>query len=562
MTPRRPTKRAKTSLAAGDGLTVTIKPFGPTPEKMQSLAQTLPAHRAVQQELAGTRHRLLRIDLLDPPEETKSANPKPPDRFQATFVDYTNSRTLFATGSLSETRSLKVTDSALQPRPSEEEFQEAVSLVMRDAELGPAVRGAGLRPYRPMPPLLGEELGDGRVERTVAVGLLPRDGSRAPEGALALEGARAHEIVGVNMVKRKLVRFEPSARGRAPLMSAAHNPICGLPDAAQITASGVAGSAWVTVKQGTTTLWKFLVVRPAASSGTNGSGVELRGVDYRGKRLLYRAHVPILNVKYDGDACGPYRDWQNQEGRFSATGTDVVPGFRLCPTPATTILESGSDVGNFLGVAIFVKDQEVVLVSELEAGWYRYISRWRLHADGTIGARFGFSAVESSCVCTVHHHHVYWRLDFDVGTAGDNLIQEFNDPPVSGASKWHNLNYEIRRARNPGRQRRWRVRNKSTGDVYDIVPGAHDGVATAMPDWPFPRGDAWFLRYRGSEIDDGVFAVGPPYEAGLDAWVNGEPLNGKDVVVWYGAHFSHDVNHEEPGEFGHVVGPDLKLVKW
>jgi hypothetical protein len=34
------------------------------------------------------------------------------------------------------------------------------------------------------------------------------------------------------------------------------------------------------------------------------------------------------------------------------------------------------------------------------------------------------------------------------------------------------------------------------------------------------------------------------------------------VVVWYGAHFSHDIAHEEPGEFGHVVGPDLRRVKW
>ena len=44
--------------------------------------------------------------------------------------------------------------------------------------------------------------------------------------------------------------------------------------------------------------------------------------------------------------------------------------------------------------------------------------------------------------------------------------------------------------------------------------------------------------------------------------MNGESLNGTDVVVWYGAHFSHDIAHEKPGEFGHIVGPDLKLVKW
>ena len=56
-----------------------------------------------------------------------------------------------------------------------------------------------------------------------------------------------------------------------------------------------------------------------------------------GKRVLRRANVPILNVRYDGDACGPYRDWQYEEGMIQATGADVAPGFRLCPTPATTI---------------------------------------------------------------------------------------------------------------------------------------------------------------------------------------------------------------------------------
>jgi hypothetical protein len=86
-------------------------------------------------------------------------------------------------------------------------------------------------------------------------------------------------------------------------------------------------------------------------------------------------------------------------------------------------------------------------------------------------------------------------------------------------------------------------------------------VATQGSDWPFGRGDVWILLYRGSEIDDGVAAIGPPYEAGLDAWLNGEPINGADVVIWYGAHFTHDIGHEEPGEFGHLVGPDLKPVR-
>ena len=136
------------------------------------------------------------------------------------------------------------------------------------------------------------------------------------------------------MSRRAIVRFD----NNAPPTAQAHNPVCGLPYANQGTASNVAGQVWITVKQGGTTLWKFLAVRPAASSGTNGSGVELRFVDYRGKRVLFRAYVPILNVKYNSDACGPYRDWQNEEGMIQANGTDVAPGFRLCPTPAQTIL--------------------------------------------------------------------------------------------------------------------------------------------------------------------------------------------------------------------------------
>jgi hypothetical protein len=428
-----------------------------------------------------------------------------------------------------------------------------VRLLARDPELGASLRAEKLVPYPPMPPLVEAEGDTARPERTVAVGLLP-----------AGKAAR-HEIVGVNLVRRAVVRFADNA----PAMAAAHNPICGDPFAQQPTTGRqyVPGQALVTVRQGAVVLWKFLVLRPAATKGpgrsTNGTGVELRFVDYRGKRLLYRAHVPILNVKYDPGGCGPYRDWQNEESRIQAQGADVAPGFRLCPQPATTILDTGSDAGNFLGVGIYVKGQEVVLVSEMEAGWYRYISEWRLHADGTIRPRFGFTAVANSCVCNVHHHHAYWRFDFDLRTAGANVVKEFNDPPLPGLgkAKWHTHLYEVQRPRAPGRKRRWRVENSATGEAYDIHPGDDDGVATASPDWPFPRGDVWLLRYHPGEIDDGAAAIGPPYAANLAAWVNGEIIEKQDVVVWYAAHFTHDVN-EPAGHHGHIVGPTLKPVRW
>ena len=535
-------------------LDVKFTPRGPDQTTIETFSRRVIEHASVQALLKRTRNRLLSFDLIEPEGETKSSRIQPaPNRFRATFYDYTNNRTVVAEGSLDNLRSLEVSDYGTQPLPTSEEFDEAVGLLRKHPELGRAIRDKRLQPYPPMPPLIATELPDGRTERTVAVGLLPI--GQEPSDPRAAR----HEIVGVNMIRQSVSRFDD----RAPANSAAHNPICGQPNAGQPTAAkGTAGQVWVTVSQGGTVLWKFLAVRPAASSGTNGSGIELRYLDYRGKRVLYRAHVPILNVKYDNNACGPYRDWQYQEGMIQANGANVGSGFRLCPAPAQTILDTGSDVGNFLGVAIYVQGLEVVLVSEMQAGWYRYISEWRLHADGTIRPRFGFSAVQSSCVCNRHHHHAYWRLDFDIRTPGNNVAKEFNDPPLFPPSNWHTKYYEIQRSRNPASKRKWRVENSVTGEGYEIIPGPDDGRATAEPDWPFPRGDVWFLRYHGSEIDDGVVAIGPPYEAGIDGFVNGESIVNQDIVVWYGAHFTHDIAAEPPGTFGEIVGPILKPVNW
>ena len=180
----------------------------------------------------------------------------------------------------------------------------------------------------------------------------------------------------------------------------------------------------------------------------------------------------------------------------------------------------------------------------MEAGWYRYISEWRLHVNGTIKPRFGFDAVNNSCVCNTHHHHVYWRLNFDVGNSKKNMVEEYNNPPLSGGqSNWHIIKYETRRLKNPSSNRKWRIKNQQTGKGYMISPGSNDGIADS-----FGRGDIWFLRNRPNQFDDGVEAIGPPYEALIDNFVNHELIKNKDVVVWYGAHFTHTTKHDDDVE--------------
>lgn len=519
-------------------LTVEFEEFGPDQRVLDEAVQTISRQMALREWARDADTRLLAVDLL--PDSRKVARPRPSSRIRATYFDYTNNRSLAVDAPIDDPARVTLTESADQPLPTREEFEAAVAIVAEDRRLGRSVRENRVQPYEAMPPLVPNELPDGRVERVVTVGLLPLGRSRV-----------RHEIVGVNMIRREIERYENGA----PDHSHADPETCGAPPSAgqQTTGKGVAGQVWINVFQGGTRIWRFLAVRPSASSGTWGSGVELRYVDYRGRRVLYQAHVPILNVLYDGQ-CGPYRDWQYQEGMIEANGTNVAPGFRLCPTPAKTILDTGSDVGNFLGVAIYVQGQEVVLVSEMHAGWYRYVSEWRLHANGTIRPRFGFDATASSCVCIQHHHHVYWRLDFDIHSAGSNVISEFNDPPLVSGGNWHTKSYEIMRMRDASRHRRWRVTHSPSGRGYDVVPGASDGTAASDA---YAKGDLWFLRYRSTEIDDAPI-VGT--EIQIDKYrTPPESIVNEDVVVWYGGHFTHAPLGPH---VSHIVGPELRPVNW
>lgn len=517
-------------------LVVTITPFGATQSLLNTAGQAALKHPSVHRYLNGARHRLLSVEALTTDPVAKTGDqPLHTDRYLATVYDYTHNRAVLITGVLSTQEVLKVEESYFQPLPSAEEFEAAVQIIEKHDHFGPALQQKHLSAYPAMPPFVDEELPDGSRERTLTIGLIPNT------------NLHQHEVVGVNMVHQKVSRFQ----GGAPETSRAAGTVCGVPPVdSPWVPRGTSGQANVTITQGNTVLWTFQLYRPAASSGTNGSGAELRLVNYRGQSVLCRAHVPILNVQYDNNACGPYRDWQWEEHIFQADGTDYAPGIRLCSTPPQTIFDSGSDAGNFSGVAIYIQGLEVVVVSEMQAGWYRYISEWRLHADGTILPRFRFGAVSNSCVCNLHHHHVYWRFDFDIHASSDNIVQEYNNPSIIGSSNFNTFNQEVKRLRDASHQRYWQVENATTGAGYALIPGANDGTADS-----FSVGDLWVLRYHNNEFDDGQRTI----PANLDQFVNGETIYKQDVVLWYAAHFTHDV-HDTGAD--HVVGPELRPVNW
>lgn len=521
---------------------VRFEPWGPDEAELDEVAGRLLEHPSLKKRFQ-TNHRLLSIRPSDP-YKGEDGVLVPPDRFHATYYDYTNNVPFEVTGRIKNLENIEVRELDYQPLPSQQERDAAMDIVMQADGLAAAIGKGKVRIYTPMPPVIRSKSG----ERIITFGIHSELSSIRPE------------MMGVNVSTGQLVRnldiIDPSLLRLHP---------CYVPGYTTCPPNGKAGAYKVTIWRFGQVVWSFVAVRPAASSGAlKNSGIELLNVRYKGKLVLFRAHAPILNVVYQDHKCPSYRDWLGEETCFQADGQDVAPGFREGVSRPETIFDHyDDDTGSFRGVAVYthrdtvalIQGDEVFLVSELEAGWYRYLSQWSFLMDGTIRPRFGFAAVENYCTCFEHTHHVYWRFDFDVHTHGANTVEEL----VKIGTNWHTLRTitaEKKLWRDGNLTQKWRVTNNA-GRYFEIIPGHHDGSALGDS---FAKGDLWILRYRTAEDYDAVKCVaGCDVTVQLDGlFIDGEDVAGEDVVVWYRASYDHDAaDHGDLGAHEEIVGPDL-----
>jgi hypothetical protein len=518
---------------------VVLEPFEEISLSVDRLREIALRHSRVSELLGDLDDDQIVLGLPDVLGREKNGD----SPFRATLFDRRTNRAVELAGRLRAPEQLDVRPIAYAPVPHADELRIAADVLRHDERFEHLRDRDDVTIYQPMPPLADAERPDGTFARRPTLGIYdPKGGPR-------------HRIVAVDLAERA-IDWEP--RGVDP----ASDSDCEswLPVGVDsISSSGGLAQVRVRVLSGSTELWDLIVVRPRDSSPQTfgkGSGVELRMVRYRGKLIFWRAHVPILNVLYDDGIS--YRDWQSQETLFIANGSDPVgAGWRVCNQAPATILEAGTDAGNFQGVAFWYSNGELRIVSELQAGWYRYISDWRLTDWGTIKPRFGFTGTRNPRTCKRHTHHAYWRFDFDIEGAANDVVEQlglfFPTKP-----RWFSITQETKRKRSLF-ARAWRVRDKATGRGYRIYPGLVDGTADA-----YGVSDLWFLRYRGSELDDGVSIVSgsaAQTQIQIDKYLNGESIDGSDVVVWYAGHFLHDEISPGPN-VGHIVGPELRPFNW
>jgi len=302
-----------------------------------------------------------------------------------------------------------------------------------------------------------------------------------------------------------------------------------------------------------------------------GGGMEITAASFKGKTVLFKASQPFVLVPYHGN-CPTFKDGLSYScGAAPFTSmTPLAPNAPEWDCPPGTVANNDNQfdaISNPTGAvavekvaATLTEPAKAVIWTKQQAVNYQYIQRWEFNADGSIDARVGlggrlFTYQESR---EGHIHNFYFRLDFDIISSADNLVQEFAHlGNNAGDDKWWvDINTEDKRTVDPKKFTKWRILNKaSIGKTpagadrfrsYELIP-ASDG----LPDGTYSTGDLWVVRYKPGAEDGSNVANAAPCNVGCsDAvistqYVNGESVNGQDVVVWYCLR-----THHQPRQFG------------
>jgi len=281
------------------------------------------------------------------------------------------------------------------------------------------------------------------------------------------------------------------------------------------------------------------------SDGPDEEGLTLYQAYYAGKKVFWKASLPVFRTHYYPTSNGPqYKDPLNADW---AETHSRVPGNDFVGT------ETVSD-GQKQGVA---------LSAFFKVGMYKIYQEWTLWNDGVIEPRVYSAGLQHQLD---HRHHAYWRLDFDIEGASNETVFEYNmgSGNEGWGPGWSHFESEAERTKQGSTNRCWAIMDEGgTGPGYLVLPGHHDGPATSFAPY-----DLWGMRWHASEDENGrhgqnsaLTNPAPPSQfgtgqvSGVSQYIDGEDIRREDDILWYCSHFHH--NHEHGGDEWLHGGPVL-----
>jgi hypothetical protein len=213
--------------------------------------------------------------------------------------------------------------------------------------------------------------------------------------------------------------------------------------------------------------------------------------DFKGRRVLHRAGAPFVLVPYHGNS-PTFKDGLGHRGApFTAVTPTApnAPSWQIPPNQWATNDNQYDPVANPGGAVMvertpadLLEPARIDIWAKLHCANYQYVHRWVFQADGEIHAEAGLGGrlFHFNPATMGHIHNFYFRLDFDIAGAGNNLVQRFahkgNNP---GDDQWLDINFESKETADPSTLTKWRVLNKTPkpnglNRSYDSFPDQTD----------------------------------------------------------------------------------------
>ena len=366
--------------------------------------------------------------------------------------------------------------------------------------------------------------------------------------------------------------------------------------AAPAAACGDQATVKETLPNGTT--WK-LCWHMDATAGLVLSNVTVSSVHYpNAVQVLDSIRLGQLNVPYDSGnteyndltdyGFGGYslitldaNDCRNGSMRTGSDGSED-------PTRRKVLCVSAEQSGpayrlqNWEGAPYTKTGSDLVLRSVSQIGWYEYITEYRLSDNGQISSRLGATGDLSPSdyvgaddgwpigkgakdFASNHYHSAFWRVDFNIGGAGQEKVEQF-DTAKTGTGE---MAAKLTTTRTPitsegkftrANQRWWRVVSPTSKNrdqhnrSYELVFGAND----VYPGHPEMTPDVTFSQAKSCEkfATDNKDPECPEQKTILKYIKDGEALT--DPIMWVRVGFHHVPRDEDQSPMPtHWQGFDL-----
>ena len=245
-------------------------------------------------------------------------------------------------------------------------------------------------------------------------------------------------------------------------------------------------------------------------------GLRLSNVSYNGTQIFDRISLPVMNVYYQNNRCGPYTDKVGGSSYQGPFGEDfTLDGVRW----------------RSIGVTDFIGQYEITM--------YYYLSE-----NGDFDAHMFSRGLQ----CNIYHDHwPYWRLDFDLAGRDNDQIWR-----STGNGNYAIEEREFTAAATAAVDHGWEVRDSVTGDrvTIDFDDGTFTLPGVVIPETQYAQNVVYGRQYRSSEA---VWSGGA--RRGTLFGDNDERMT--DVVLWYSGYMPHSA--DEGPSLWHSTGIRLRV---